>query len=83
MSHRPELGLLFPALAFLNHLELHIVRSGFRYSDENDKSIHYCYLINGPHGNVFLVEFDGKESVFTPELRAQMQEIMNSWVFDK
>lgn len=57
---------------------------GYRYTLATNKfGRHFFYLINGPNGVLYQVDFDGLEDDFTFELMRQMREIIFSWSYQK
>lgn len=56
---------------------------GFRYTEGGKVRYHYYYLVSGPGDVLYQAEFDGREDLFTPDLRAQMRQIMQSLTYHK
>jgi len=56
---------------------------GFRYSAGDKFRYRYYYVVNGPGDSVYQAEFDGREDFFTPDLRAQMRQIILSLTYKK
>ena len=56
---------------------------GFRYMEGGKARFRYYYLVGGPGDTLYEGQFDGREDLFTPDLRAQMRPIMQSWTYAK
>ena len=56
---------------------------GFRYSAGDKTHYRYYYVVAGPEDSVYQAEFEGLEDFFTPDLRAQMRQIMLSLTYKK
>lgn len=56
---------------------------GFRYPAGDKFNYRYYYVVGGPEESVYQMEFDGLGGWFTPDLRVQMHQIMQSFTYRK